>query len=142
MLDPQLSAALDVMLANPAHWVHGATIGPDGGPHATPLLLGRDDDHLYLSLTGKQKRENLKRDPRICLSIARDEDTAHVVVWGTVTLRHDEWAQDRWEHVIRQLFGPDKLEAMRKPLSEEGTVLGVVDPQRWRIFQVPGAEQG
>ena len=55
----------------PADWVHLATVGPDGGPHVTPVMMGLQDPWLLFSLTGKQKVRNLERDPRACVSICR-----------------------------------------------------------------------
>lgn len=138
MLDATLRAALDRLLAEPAHWVHLGTVGPGGGPHVTPVLLGRNDEHLYLSVTGTQKKRNLQRDDRVCLSVAQDGTLAHVVVWGRATLRHDAWAQERWEAMIAAAFGPDGLAAQRRTLSLDGTSLGVVTPERWRIYRIDG----
>lgn len=135
MLTAELSSALAMLLAaNPAHPVTVATVGPDGGPHATPMVLGWDRDHLYLSLTGKQKLRNLQRDPRLCISVARDEDLAHAVIWGTCALRSDGWAQERWDAMTLQWAGPGRAARLARRLSPEGTQLGIVTPVRWKIY--------
>lgn len=47
-----------------------ATIGPKGEPHNNPVWFGWDGIHLLFSLTkARQKYHNLKRDPRVALSI-------------------------------------------------------------------------
>lgn len=134
MIDPELKEALDAMLGDPEHWVHVGTVSPSGEPHVTPVMLAYDDEHLYLSLTGRTKKANLGLDPRVCLSMARDGDIAHVIVWGEVAMREDEWAQERWEFAMRHILGERGLEQQRRPLSWEGTSLGVVTPKRWRVF--------
>lgn len=138
MIDPELKAALDTMLGDPEHWVHVGTVTPSGEPHVTPVMLAYDDDHLYLSLTGRTKKANLEKNPKVCVSIAEDGDIAHVIVWGDVELREDEWAQERWEFAMRHILGDEGLAQQRRRLSREGTSLGVLTPTRWRIFGLDG----
>lgn len=50
-----------------AHW---ATIGPGGEPHSSPVWYGWDGEHLLISQTKvRQKYRNVRRDPRVALSI-------------------------------------------------------------------------
>ncbi len=44
-MDPKLRAAIEA-LHDPAGWVHLATIGHDGGPHVTPMMMGLTAEHL------------------------------------------------------------------------------------------------
>ena len=81
----------------PDAWVHLATIGPDGEPHVTPMMMGLHEDGLLFSMTGKQKKRNIERDPRACVAISKPVSMAHVIVWGTIEMRHDDEAH-RWEH--------------------------------------------
>jgi PPOX class probable F420-dependent enzyme len=120
----------------PADWVHLATVGPDGGPHVTPVMMGLQDPWLLFSLTGKQKVRNLERDPRACVSICRPGSMAHVIVWGRIELRVDPEAQLLWEGMITRAFGADGLDSRRRTLSLEGTCLGVLTPARHRIYGV------
>ncbi|HEY7564322.1 MAG TPA: PPOX class F420-dependent oxidoreductase [Acidimicrobiia bacterium] len=49
---------------------HAATIGPDGHPQNNPVWFGWDGEFLRFSqVTGRSKERNLRRDPRIALSI-------------------------------------------------------------------------
>lgn len=138
MIAPELKTALDHMLGDPEHWVHVGTVTPTGEPHVTPVMLAYDDDHLYLSLTGRTKKANLEKNPKVCLSIAEDGDIAHVIVWGEVELREDAWAQERWEYAMRLILGDEGLSSQHRALSREGTSLGVVTPTRWRVFGLDG----
>lgn len=134
-MEPELFEAVERLLGpNPAHWVTVATVARDGGPHATPMVLGWDRESLYLSLTGKQKVRNLERDPRVCVSISRDEDLAHAVVWGTVAMSSDQWAQERWERMTERWAGRDQAAKQWRRLSPDGTQLGVITPTRWRVY--------
>jgi PPOX class probable F420-dependent enzyme len=49
---------------------HVATVGPRGEPQVNPVWFGWDGTHLRFSQTrGRQKYRNLRREPRIALSI-------------------------------------------------------------------------
>jgi general stress protein 26 len=135
VIDPELLAALRIM-HKPDGWVHLATIGHGGWPHVAPMMMGIRDDVLLFSLTGKQKKRNIERDPRVSISLARASDLAHVIVWGRMELRHDADALVLWEDLIRTAFGEQGLERRRRPLSLDGTSLGVMVPTRHRIYQV------
>lgn len=134
-MDPQLLAAIR-KLHSPADWVHLSTIGRDGGPHVTPMMMGVRDPYLLFSLTGKQKVRNLERDPRACVAISKPVTMAHVIVWGTIEIRTDAEAQEWWNEMITRAFGPDGLGKRTRTLSREGTMLGVLTPRRWRLYGV------
>lgn len=74
-MDSRLLSAINTLHA-PAEWVHLATIGRDGGPHVTPMMMGLRDPFLLFSLTGKQKVRDLERDPRLCGHLAPDHHGA------------------------------------------------------------------
>ena len=132
-LEQELVTALEALLT-PGKWVHLATVAPDGGPHVTPVVLGFDKDALYLSVTGKQKSKNIERDPRVCISISREGDLAHLTIWGECELAIGEGAQEKWEWLIRSTLGEQALAGMQRTLSNEGTQLGVIHPSRYRIY--------
>lgn len=132
-MDQELRAAIEKFHSLDA-WVHFATIGPDGGPHVTPLMMGIGDDALLFSLTGKQKKLNLQRDNRGCISMAKPTTMAHIIVWGTMALRHDESAQKIWNQMITKAFGDQGLDQRKRALAFDGTSLGVFTPTRHRIY--------
>jgi PPOX class probable F420-dependent enzyme len=96
MLDPDLRRVLDgTSLA------HLATVLPDGAPHSVPLWVSTHGDHIAI-LTGPHSRKarNLRRDPRIALSLApADNPYQPVIVRGRVV----QWIEDdsAWEIVDR-----------------------------------------
>lgn len=132
-MEPKLLQAIAKIHA-PADWVHLATVGRDGSPHVTPMMMGVHDPYLLFSLTGKQKVRNMERDPRACVAISKPVTMAHVMVWGTMTIRTDAEAQNWWNEMITGAFGPGGLGQRNRALSRDGTVLGVFTPTRHRIY--------
>jgi PPOX class probable F420-dependent enzyme len=48
-----------------------ATVLPDGSPHTTPVYVGAHGDRIvFFTGPGMRKARNLRRDPRMALSIA------------------------------------------------------------------------
>ncbi|MGI0090548.1 MAG: PPOX class F420-dependent oxidoreductase [Nitrososphaerales archaeon] len=47
-----------------------ATLLPDGSPHVSPVWVDRDGDVILINSTrARQKTKNVKKDPRIAISI-------------------------------------------------------------------------
>ena len=134
-LDKKLVDAIKT-IHKPDEWVHFSSIGPDGGPHVTPLMMGIHEQGLLFSFTGKQKKRNLERDPRACVSICKPVVMSHVIVWGEVDIRHDDEAQEMWNVMIAEAFGKDRLNQIQRKLSLEQTSLGVLKPNRYRIYDI------
>lgn len=58
----------DLLLS--AALAHVATLGAQGEPQSTPVWIGWDGEHIRFSQTKRQQKfRNLRRDPRIALSI-------------------------------------------------------------------------
>ncbi len=132
-MDPKLLQAIKSLHA-PSEWVHLSTIGQDGSPHVTPMMMGLQDPWLLFSLTGKQKVRNLERDPRACVAISKPTTMAHVIVWGRIEIRVDTEAQPIWEAMITRAFGAEGLGNRARTLAMDGTMLGVMVPERHRIY--------
>ena len=134
-MEPELIKAIE-HVHSPDEWVHLATIGRDGGPHVTPMMMGIHELGLLFSLTGQQKKRNIKRDPRACVAISRPVTMAHVIVWGTIELRHDAEAQEIWEAMIVNAFGEAGLGQRARDLSLDRTSLGIMTPTHHRIYGI------
>lgn len=124
MLDPDVRRALDgTSLA------HLATVLPDGSPHTVPLWIGTHDDHIVF-LTGPHSRKyrNLRRDPRLALSLTRaDNPYEPVVVRGRVV----EWLEGdaAWPIVDRLA-----VKYTGQPYSrDEERVVAVIEPERQTV---------
>jgi PPOX class probable F420-dependent enzyme len=128
MLDPDVRRAFDgTSLA------HVATVLPDGSPHTVPLWVGtRGDQIVFLTGPGSRKARNLRRDPRVALSLAPADNpfapvVAPVVVRGRVT----EWLEGdaAWE-VIDQIAA----KYTGAPYSrEQERVVAVIEPERQTV---------
>jgi len=99
-------------------------------------MMGMHEEGLLFSFTGKQKKRNLERDPRACVSICKPVVMSHVIVWGQVVIRHDDEAQEIWNAMIIEAFGEDRLNQIQRKLSLEQTSLGVLKPDRYRIYDI------
>jgi PPOX class probable F420-dependent enzyme len=96
MLDPDVRR---VLAGTPI--AHLATVLPDGSPHTVPLWADtRGDQIVFLTGPHKRKARNLRRDPRMALSIApADDPFTPVIVRGRVV----EWLEGdaAWEIIDR-----------------------------------------
>src|SRR5512144_871999 len=58
-------------------FAHLATVMPDGRPQVTPVWFDFDGQHIRVnSAKGRVKDKNMRRDPRVALSI-QDPDNAY-----------------------------------------------------------------
>ncbi|GLY77201.1 PPOX class F420-dependent oxidoreductase [Actinoallomurus iriomotensis] len=96
MLDTDVRRVLD---GSPI--AHLASVLPDGAPHSVPVWIGTHDDHVVIITgPGSRKARNLRRDPRIALSLTPpDNPFQPVIVRGRVV----EWIEGdaAWEIVDR-----------------------------------------
>jgi PPOX class probable F420-dependent enzyme len=96
MLDPNVRRVLDgTSLA------HLASVLPDGAPHSVPVWISTDGDHVAI-LTGPDSRKarNLRRDPRVALSLTpADNPLQPVIIRGRVV----EWLEGdtAWQIIDR-----------------------------------------
>ena len=124
MLDPDVRQVLDGTSI-----AHLATVLPDGSPHTVPVYVGVHGDRIvFFTGPGMRKARNLRRDPRLALSIAPvDNPFTPVVIRGRVV----EWIEGdtAWE-IIDQLA--TKYTGEPYPRGEERVVL-VIEPERQTV---------
>ncbi|MFI6071562.1 PPOX class F420-dependent oxidoreductase [Actinoplanes sp. NPDC051343] len=124
MLDPQIRAHLDSTAV-----AHLATVLPDGSPHSVPLWVGTHGDRIVF-LTGPESRKarNLRRDPRVALSLtAVDNPYLPVTVRGRVV----EWldGDEAWEIIDRIA-----MKYIGSPYDRSrNRVVAVVEPDRQTV---------
>jgi PPOX class probable F420-dependent enzyme len=121
MLDPDARRVLDGTSI-----AHLATVLPDGSPHTVPLWIGTHGDRIvFLTGPDSRKARNLRRDPRMALSIApADNPFQPVVIRGQVV----EWLDGdaAWE-IIDQLA----IKYTGAPYSRgQERVVAVINPER------------
>lgn len=124
MLDTDVRRVLD---GTPI--AHLATVLPDGGPHSVPVWIGTHGDHVvFLTGPGTRKARNLRRDPRVALSLTPADDPFRpVVVRGRVV----EWLEgdEAWT-VIDQLAA----KYIGAPYSrDQQRVVAVIEPERQTV---------
>ncbi len=78
VLDSDLAALLD---GTPI--AHVATLLPDGSPHSVPMWIGTHEGKVVIMTgPGSQKAHNLRRDPRVAISLTPADNP-----FSPVTLR-------------------------------------------------------
>lgn len=96
MINPDIRRVLD-----DTSIAHVATVLPDGAPHSVPVWIGTNGDHVViLTGPGSRKARNLRRDPRVAISLTpRDNPFEPVTIRGRVV----EWLEGdpAWEIVDR-----------------------------------------
>ncbi|MFC6156054.1 PPOX class F420-dependent oxidoreductase [Kribbella jiaozuonensis] len=124
MLDPTIRR----VLAGPA-FAHLATTLPDGSPHSTPVYAGTRGNHIvFFTGPGMQKARNLRRDPRLALSIVpADNPFEPIAIRG----RAVEWIEgdEAWA-IIDQLVA--KYIDIKYPPDHERVVI-VVEPDHQTV---------
>lgn len=124
MLNPDVRRYLDDTAV-----AHLATVLPDGSPHSVPLWVGtRGDQIVFLTGPGSRKARNLRRDPRVALSLTpADNPFLPVVVRGRVV----EWLEGdaAWE-VVDEIA--QKYTGGPYPRGDE-RVVAVVEPERQTV---------
>ena len=68
-----------------------ATVNADGSPQTSVVWVGRDGDELIISSqAGRRKERNIRRDPRVSISILdRDDPLQYVEIRGVATVTED-----------------------------------------------------
>lgn len=110
-----------------------ATVRKDGRPHVVPIWFDLDDDAVVFT-TGVRsvKFMNMKRDPRVCITV--DDQTppySYVMIEGTASFSEDPSDILRWATRIGgRYMGEDQAEAYGKRNSAPGEVIVRIIPTR------------
>lgn len=124
MLDPQVRDVLDGTSI-----AHLATVLPDGAPHSVPVWVGTHGGRVVV-LTGPHSRKarNLRRDPRVALSLTpADNPFQPIVIRGRVI----EWLEgDAAWTIVDEVA--TKYTGQPYPRGEE-RVVAVIEPERQTV---------
>lgn len=100
---------VEALLTGGSDVAHLATC-TDGQPHSAPLWFRYEDGRIELLTTGR-KLENVRRNPRVSLSVQHDED-GHpdwmVTVQGTATVIEDEDTVREANRRLNRKYGADE----------------------------------
>ena len=86
-----------------------ATLMPDGSPQATVVWIDTDGEHvIFNTAEGRVKTENLRRDPRVAVSIFNPERPYDKVnIRGKVVDMIHEGAVDHVNSMAKKYMGVD-----------------------------------
>ena len=88
---------------------HLATVGPDGRPHAAPVWIDYDGEHLLVNTArGRRKERNVVRNPAVGVSVIDPDDFyRYLSAYGDVTdLREDGAVEHIHELSVRYTGEP------------------------------------
>ncbi|MDQ4124917.1 MAG: TIGR03618 family F420-dependent PPOX class oxidoreductase [Actinomycetota bacterium] len=91
---------------------HVATIDSDGRPHVTLAWVGVEDDEVVFATLGDQRKlRNVRRDPRVTISIATDVTNQmglreYLVIYGSGRVT-EGGAPELLQRLARTYLGPD-----------------------------------
>jgi PPOX class probable F420-dependent enzyme len=91
-------------------FAHLATLMPDGRPQVTPVWVDFDGRHVIInSAKGRVKDRNLRRDPRVALSIQDPENPyRYLEVRGKVVEVTEEGADQHIDKMAKKYMGQDR----------------------------------
>jgi len=108
---------------------HLATVMPDGSPQVTPLWVDFDGEHILVNTAeGRQKPRNIRRDPRVAISVTREGSPfTYAQVRGRVVEVTREGAEEHIDRLAKKYLGRDKY-PWRQP-GEQRIILRIA-PER------------
>jgi PPOX class probable F420-dependent enzyme len=104
-----------------------ATVMEDGSPQVSPIWIAMEDGNItFNTALGRLKEKNMRRDPRVAISVAdRDDIYDRVTIRGRVVEMVDgEVAERQIDDLARKYLGTDY--PWRKP--GENRLKVVVEP--------------
>jgi PPOX class probable F420-dependent enzyme len=94
---------------------HVVTLNPNGTPQVTMVWMDVDGDEvLFNTAEGRVKPRNLRRDPRVVVSIQdRNDLQSHIVIYGKATIT-EAGADAHIDKLAKRFLGADKY-PFRRP---------------------------
>lgn len=92
------------------HFAHVCTVNADGSPQTSPVWLNREGDTVLLnSAEGRRKVENMRRDPRVAISIVDAQNPyRYIELRGRVTELTHEGADAHIDQLAKDYLGVDE----------------------------------
>jgi PPOX class probable F420-dependent enzyme len=108
---------------------HLATVMPDGSPQVTPMWVDFDGKYILVNTEeGRQKPRNIRRDPRVAISVTRAGNPyAFASVRGRVVEITTEGAEEHIDKLAKKYLGRDRY-PWRQP--GEQRVIFKIEPRR------------
>ena len=92
------------------NWATVVTLREDGSPHATPVWIDTDGDHvIFNTAVGRAKERHLRRDPRVAVTVlpAENQQAGYVSVTGTAEITA-EGAKEHIDKLAHKYLGVDE----------------------------------
>lgn len=112
MIEQLSDAALALLASNAVATI--ATLNADGSPHLSSAWVGVEDGEIVLgTLDDQRKLRNLRRDPRVALTVQSDDINAwglreYLVIDGTARIT-EGGAAELLQHLARTYIDPDAV---------------------------------
>jgi len=92
------------------NFVFFATLMEDGSPHVAPTWVDHEGDVILINTAmGRVKEKNVRKDPRVALSVCDQENPYHMVsIRGSVFEITPDGAEDQADKLAKRYFGLDK----------------------------------
>ena len=86
------------------------TLLGNGSPHVAPTWIDHEGDTILINTAiGRLKEKNVRKDPRVALSIYDNENPYHMVaIRGKVTDLTTNGAEDHIDKLAKRYLGMDK----------------------------------
>jgi PPOX class probable F420-dependent enzyme len=99
----------DVALLRDRSFAHVTTLNEDGSPQSSPVWVDIDDGHVLVNTTeGRAKARNVRRDPRVSLSIAHPSDPYRaLMIAGRAVEITNEGAKEHIDFLANKYTGRD-----------------------------------
>lgn len=100
-------------------FAHVATLMPDGAPQVSPVWIDVDDGTVVFNTAeGRLKPKNLRRDPRVAISVTNPENPYEsLLIRGQATELTREGADDHIDALAKRYMGVDEY-PLRQPGEE------------------------
>lgn len=111
------------------NFAHLATVMRDGSPQVTVVWVDVDGDNILVNTAeGRVKPKNVRRDPRVAISVHGQEDPyKSATVQGTVIEMRHEGAKEHIDKMAKKYMGVDDYPFLQPG---EQRVILVIEPNQ------------
>ena len=118
-----------VELLRGRNWGTVTTLREDGSPHSTPVWVDSDGDNVVFNTAiGRVKERNMRRDPRVSMTVlpAENQQDGYLSVTGTAEIS-EEGAEEHIHSLARKYLGAERYPWLR---ADEQRVIVTIRPER------------
>ena len=110
------------------NYAHIATLMPDGSPQVSAVWVGIDGDRILVNTAeGRAKPRNVRRDPRVAVSITQqDNPYSTASIRGRVVEITREGADAHIDQLAKKYLGQDRYPFRS---AEEQRLILVIEPE-------------